>query len=179
MGSNEIDINEIQDEVFDYRPLLSEEAEQNELRKSASLFFSGNEPYSRSTFYGGGQETLLNWIRTKAEGIHHVTCGRFADIDEPERGLIKYYKISIDGVRKIGVPSNESECIRMKFILDTARLLLLYGLLHANQFIPFRENKEGSGDKYCLDRYVVSKMQGMLLRCSVSAPNTLQRKHST
>jgi hypothetical protein len=38
MGSNEIDINEIQDEVFDYRPLLSEEAEQNELKKVLPCF---------------------------------------------------------------------------------------------------------------------------------------------
>ena len=83
-------------------------------------------------------------------------------MDEIKRGLIKFYKTSIKGIEKIGMPSNKSECITMKFILDTARLLLLYGLLHAHQFIPFKENKEGNGDKQSLDRYVVSKVDGML-----------------
>jgi hypothetical protein len=158
MDLHGVDTYETKDEVFEYLPLLSEEAIETGLAKIAPVHFANNKPYSISTFYReGGQETLLSFIELKADGIRHVSCGRFTSIDEPERGLIEYYNASKDGVRRIGIPSNDSECIRMKFILDTSRLLLLYGLLHAQQFIPFRENKERNGDKNCLDRYVVSE----------------------
>ena len=164
MDSHGVNVYEIKDEVFEYLPLLSKEAIKTGLKKSAPVPFANNKPYSISTFYReGGQEKLLRFTKLKADGISHVSCGQFTSIDEPERGLIEYYNVSKDGVRRIGIPSNDSECIRMKFILDTSRLLLLYGLLHAQQYIPFIENKEGNGDKDCLDRYVVSESECTVL----------------
>jgi len=105
MGSNQIDLDKISNEVFVYSPLLSKEAEETGFRKNASVAFSNGKPYTASTFYReGGQEALLDTIRVKAKGIHHITCERFTSIDVPERGLMEYYNISKNGVRRIGKP---------------------------------------------------------------------------
>ena len=103
-------------------------------------------------------------MKEKASNNGHKTFDRFTEIDEAERGLIEYFNSARKSVQKIKLPKTDLEWSDMKFLLDTSRLLVAYGLLHAKQFLPF--NKKDKNDHKCLEWYIVSnRFVGILYKC--------------
>ena len=151
-----IDASKIHEDVPAYSPLLSKESLHTGLG-DAPMALSGSRGYCRAEFYsdtGRYQDVFLKRMKEKASDNSQKTFDRFTEIDEAERGLIEYYNSARKSVHRIKLPSTDPEWSDMKYLLDTSRLLVAYGLLHAKQFLPF--NKKDKNDHKRLEWYIVS-----------------------
>jgi hypothetical protein len=160
MNTSSIDAYEVDNKVFEYFLLLSDEAKQTGWTNAPPMAFSGpsNNGYSRSDFYTNYiQEKFLTLLEEKARSTCHMSYDRFTLIDDTERGLAEYYNVAKKGIKRIKVPKDLPEFCTMKFILDTARILLAYGLFNAKQFVPSKD-KTANSDREGLDRYIVSTL---------------------
>jgi hypothetical protein len=160
MNPELVDACEINDKVFDYAPLLSDEAKESGWTRNPPGAFGGlgsDGHYRNVDFYTKSiQKSFLVFLEKKASNTRHRSFSRFTSIDGPERGLIEYYNVAKNGIERIKVPTSKSECSDMKFVLDTSRLLLAYGLFHAKQFVPLKESDDANSNRECLDWYIVS-----------------------
>ena len=82
--------------------------------------------------------------------------GSFSVVYATERGLVEYYNVTKKCVVNTAIPSTDTEYSTLKFLLDVTHLLLLYGILHVYEFVPYRYEMD-SKDWAVVNAYIVSK----------------------